>query len=757
MSRTYAIGVVLLVLFFSILAFWGVKSIRVNYRVEDFFDQDSPYSQSYRAYQVTFGDDFDYALIGIFVPDGAFDSLLLHQLEKLSRQLEGLQAIEEVQSLSTQRALFKDPLLGTYYKIPLVHLEEPSRYAADSARMYDPMRVYPLVGNLISQDARALCIYARHSEKLSNEACYALSRQIKSLVEPYGFKHVYYAGRCFGQSHFISLLEQEISFFISLSLLMMMVAIAYWFSSWLMVLISMGVVGLASWWTLAVMGALGKPLNLLTNLSPTIILIVGLSLITHILVLYDHYLRKDYPAFQALRSSLRKVGPAAILTSISTALGFLSLEGSRLAVVRDFGHFTALGVMFTLLLVYTLLPAGMLLLPTKPRIRDSSLLVYQTFVKKILEPCLQYPRRVLFFFLLGGLLFGLGITKVNRDNHLLDDLRESDPIQKGFRFFEQYFSGARSFDLLIKLKDSTSSFWDREVVVELIALQDFLSSSYQPGLNQSLALYIQEFHAIQYPGRVEKAWEDTARWASFREAGQKSLKVQGDISQALLSADGRETRIWGLTQDKGRLYYDGLARRLEAFMQEEKRARLFSYELTGIPVLFDRSNDRLVKDIFIGLLVAMVLIGILLGLVYGSGLWLLAALLANCYPLWILLGLMGFLDIPLRFSTAILFSIAFGIAVDDTVHFLSGLKYAMKQGKTLPQALEATFYKNGLAIVLTSLILCLGFLQFGFSSFLGTFYLGLLLSFTFLVAVLVDLLFLPALFLCLAKYLSRPK
>ncbi len=150
-----------------------------------------------------------------------------------------------------------------------------------------------------------------------------------------------------------------------------------------------------------------------------------------------------------------------------------------------------------------------------------------------------------------------------------------------------------------------------------------------------------------------------------------------------------------------------------------------------------------------GLFFAFLVVACVVGIMFKSWKMTIVCLIPNFFPLLLILGIMGFAGIDLKVSTSIIFTIAFGIAVDDTIHFMSKLRLQLAKGRSMLYAVKRTFISTGKAIVVTSIILCGGFLTLVLSNFLGTFYIGLLISLTLLFAVLADLLLLPVLIIYL--------
>jgi len=194
---------------------------------------------------------------------------------------------------------------------------------------------------------------------------------------------------------------------------------------------------------------------------------------------------------------------------------------------------------------------------------------------------------------------------------------------------------------------------------------------------------------------------------------------------------------------------------LETFYKDSIDNNLISYNLTGTAHLIDKNNSQLAGNMMLGLLIAFILVAIIMGLLYRSFRMLIVALIPNIIPLILIAGILGVSGSELKVSISIIFTIAFGICVDDTIHFMSKLKLERMKGKSMLYAVKRAYFSTGRAIIITSLILCSGFLMLVFSEFLGTFYVGYLISITLFVAVIADLFLLPALIILTERRVQR--
>jgi predicted RND superfamily exporter protein len=205
-------------------------------------------------------------------------------------------------------------------------------------------------------------------------------------------------------------------------------------------------------------------------------------------------------------------------------------------------------------------------------------------------------------------------------------------------------------------------------------------------------------------------------------------------------------RIAGKVGDVGRVHFEQENEKLHAFMQQHCQD-LMNYELTGTAHLIDVNNKSLVENTVWDLLISVLVIGIIMGIVYKSWRMVPLTIIPNLFPLLLVAGIMGLTGIPLKVSTSIIFNIAFGIAVDDTIHFLARVKSFLNEGLSVQYAVKRTFLTTGKAMIVTTLILSAGFTTLIFSQFLGTYYIGLLVSLTLFIALFAELIYSPLIIL----------
>jgi predicted RND superfamily exporter protein len=244
------------------------------------------------------------------------------------------------------------------------------------------------------------------------------------------------------------------------------------------------------------------------------------------------------------------------------------------------------------------------------------------------------------------------------------------------------------------------------------------------------------------PDTDEELIELTEALEPFRK--RKEMKL-------IVTRDGKIGRFTGKMNDIGSQAFRAREEKFNQFISSTPVMKNINVHMTGGAVMLDKNNQYLVDNTLQGLLVSVLVVALIIAIIHRNWRMIIIAIIPNMLPIVLIGGLMGFAGIELKSSTSIIFSIAFGIATDDTIHFLARLKLELAQGKSVFYAVKRTFLSTGKAVIVTSLILIAGFLTLIASGFESTFYFGLLVSITLLVAVLTDLLLFPVLVIWLLR------
>lgn len=721
-----------------ILVFPPIPSF--NYDFEQFFPQDDPDLAFYQKYEKDFESDNDYLLIAIQNPNGSLTSIdFLKKSDLLKKEISNLDGVDTLISILD----LEMPVIGLFGISFSKVLDWKNREKLEySERSLDQFK-----GSLISKDGQSLLFLIRNNPKLSKEQGDTLYHQIKEVFLKSGIKPHAVAGKIQTQGDFVTLMQKEFSLFFGASLVLILVMLVMIFRTWWGVAVPVLVLSIGVFWAFSVILYSGKSLDIMSVMQPTIFLIVGLSALVHY---FTHLIKKINAGKvkeEAVYETFRELTFAVSLTILTTAVGFFSLYFTSIPALKAFGLWTAIGILVLFFGLILITPGLLYLFPV------TKVKAFQKINNPIWHHLFFWivsKRKLVLSTFLGitllALFYGLQL-KVN--GYLLDNLPREHPIQEDFAFFDEQFGGSNPLEIYLSTGDSAHSLFDFAVLLEIGKLEAKLTGLFGERPLISPVSLVKSLNQAQNRGNIAAY--------SFPSQGQ-FLRMSRYIDQILkwdvpkvISSDQKTGRISGRVGDLGSLEMGHKRGEFLQFVKKEINPNLLNVRWTGTAFLIDHGHESVTRQMFQGLLFAIAVVGIVAGFLFRSWRLSFILLIPNIVPLVWMLGLMYLLGIEFKLTTSILFTVAFGIAVDDSIHFMTKLKTELDRGKNLLYAIKRTFLEAGKAIILTSVILVAGFGLLIFSQFGVTHFTGLLISFTLVFALLADLFLLPLLLFPLKK------
>lgn len=728
----------------AITLFFGfqIPKTTFDYNFEEFFPAMSEDSYFFYDHRDTYGSDNDFILIAIVNEAGIFDLNFLENVNNFSKDVSKLGLVQYTRDITNEEEILIYP--GNRSSgVPYISFEE-DKLSNDSIRIFKNRE---LINTLVAPDASALLVYVRHDDKLSKKKSDSLVASIYAVAENYSFDTMHYAGRTIGQIYYVNTMTVEMSNYVGLSMILVVIFLLVAFrSSWGLLIPQVVILG-SMVWIIGFMAWIGQPINIIMTILPSIMFVVSMSDVIHLVSKYFDLLRDGHEKFEAIKISFKEIGMATFLTSLTTSIGFFSLIFVNVLPIKTFGIYVGIGVLMAFIITFAVLP--FLFFYTKPPkiVNNDQKNFWRPMMLRSYKFTLRNKKKISYFSVGFILLLIFGTTRINSDNYLMDDLKPENEMKISFDYMDQTFGGVRPFEMAIELKDTTKSFWDNEILQQINAVEDYLQNEYGLDIKISLNQTLKILNRSSNFGDTTYFATPTNK-SKIRQL-KRMIKIadEGNFVRLFMDTTERRTRISGTIPDWGNNKVSELNVGLDEFIATNTTAEDLHFKLTGTAHLLDLNMSYLSKSLVSGLLFAVLLVALIMGLLYKSFKMVIISLIPNLIPLIVIGAIMGFFGINLKITTAIVFTISFGIAVDDTIHFLSKFKLELNKGKSVPYALKRTIIGTGKAIVLTSGILCSGFLLLLFSDFLGTFYMGLMISVTLLFAVLADLFLLPILIL----------
>lgn len=732
---------VLLVL--SVFLGYGALQVHTDHTAGHFLAEDSETVQDFRRANALFGQS--QAILYVVVQEtDLFAPAFLARLDSLTRAVQAMQGVEQVLSLTNTPYLVR---VGQ-------RLEPRPLYAAslpaDSLRQRFTAQPF-LHGLLLNDEATATALLVRINPVFNDtparvdlvKAIEAAARRLPGRTALAGFPYL--------RTQYAERVTAEAPFFTFLALLLSLAFLFATFRSFRAVVLPMAIVLLGTMWTVGLMGWFKQPLNIVTAILPALIVVIGMANAIHLITKYLDLYYTLHDRRQALIETVRTVGLATLLTCLTTAIGFwvLVLSGSRLLTV--FGLFAGAGVMMLYVLSITLIPLAFYH-ARPPSERTAGLVTHDRFADAFERLASLIRRRntlILGVSLLLGLAGIYGATRISTDIFVFSDFYEDDPLREDLARFEAAFGGVLPLEVIIEARQegafrSLSNLrrleqFERQVasfdaVGETLAMTDLVKLANQ-------AYFGGRPGAFRLPSGLELPLLQSALVNMQRDGGGHLDERLPRFADTTLTM----TRVYAGVHDIGTSAMNSLADSVRARAAVLFPPERFDVTVTGTAIVSTRSGENLVRNLILSLAVALLVISVLMALLFRSARLTFISLLPNVIPLLMVGGAMGYFHVALKPSTALIFSLAFGIAVDDTIHFLSKYRLLRLAGYTRDAAIRKTLRETGKAILFTSLVLMAGFLVFTLSSFGGTVAMGALTALTLAAALVANLFLLPAL------------
>lgn len=727
---------------FAVLALasaYFTTQLKFSFDFEQFFPKGDPDLEFFQDFIENFEADDNFMLIALVRPQGVFDSLFLAQAHDFALRARSVPHALGSQSLTQFSYPLKTPFAVT--SIPVIHLTQPDRYDADRRRLLADER---FVNNFINKDATTLLVYLKTTSNMSLDDSREHLAGLDALLAEYDFPAVHKMGRPYFQQELVRMQQREIIVSAVVSGILVSLVMFLLFRRAWGIIISLVSIGLGMLLFMGFLGATGRELNAIAALYPVLMIIVGTSDVIHIMSKYIDELRKGQSREDAIRITTREIGMATLLTSLTTAVGFATLLTSKVTPIRDFGINAAIGVMIAYVTVILFTTAVLSYFSTDQIIKlGKGQAVWDRLLERTYRTTLNYSRAIAWGTVALVLVSFVAISRITTNYSIINNMPRGEQITEDFAFFEKELSGFRPMEFAIFTQGEYRAT-DYAVLKEMAKIEDYLHQfPYIQAIGSVTAVYksINQMHANN---RVDAyVLPDTEeKYNRYRKLADKVPNLQLNV---LVNESRDKARITSRILDIGADTIKAFGQRTDAWVAANVDSSIIQVRRTGTGLIIDKNAEYIRHSLLTGLALAIVIISLLMALLFKDWRMLFVALIPNLIPLVLAGALLGILGIELEAGVSIVFAVIFGIAVDDSIHFLSKFKLARSRGMAVEESIHLTFRETGKAIVLTSIILFFGFLVMLFSIHPPSVTIGLLISLTLVSALLADLLLLPLL------------
>jgi predicted RND superfamily exporter protein len=685
--------------------------------------------------------------------DQVFSRKHLLAIDRISRQIAGLDMVMRVSSLTTVSDFraSEDAKLEHADLIPRTDEDEPDLPKSEEGFAELRKRVLGnrlYVDNIISGDGRATAIAAHIVNDPGDDSYKSrLVKQIKRIAETSGLEEkFYYAGPPVFTSEMERYVSHDLKYFTPVVIVMIGLLLFYVFRAWRSVFLPLLTVIMCLLWTAGFMQLTTGRITIASTILPPLMIAIGVAIVVHVFTQYQGELRINLDRRPALEETIVHVGWPCLLTAITTALGFVSLSASEIPTIIETGLFAAFGVMTAYFIAMAFVPSVLLHMKVEKRPVEQ----VHPYLIKMLRGIARFnearPRVVVLITILLVVVSAWGISKLEVETNLINYFSPETEVRKSQEFVSRRLGGSITMDVVIEAgEDKTVA--DMELLRKVVALEDYLRTLKVSG--KQIVGKVFSIADVVLAMNKERMGEERFfdELPFIDEENLMSLKyLRSDTGMLKHLVDANFTRL----RVTARLHQVASRDLLKMLSEAEEHLKTafppaggYSATLTGSTRLFVKMGRILVDGEIRGLGMALISIFIVITLLFRNYKMGLIAMVPNVVPIGITLAVMGFAKIPINVTTAMIPCIALGIAVDDTIHYVSRFKREFAEDGHYVNSMFRTLLSTGKPIVFTSLILFCGFMTLAVSSFSCNAYFGILTSITMVSALLGDLIILP--------------
>jgi predicted RND superfamily exporter protein len=554
-------------------------------------------------------------------------------------------------------------------------------------------------------------------------------------------------------------IQDEILLFVVGALLITAIIFFFFFRSYRATFITLLVVMIGVVWAFGFIGLFGYEITVLTALIPPLIIVIGVPNAVFLINKYQQEVKKHGNQAKSLQRVISKVGNATLMTNITTASGFATFVFTKSQLLKEFGIIASINIVGIFVLALLIIPIiySFMPLPKKRHLNHLEKKWIDTIVNWM-ERMVRFKRISIYITSVIVIILGIiGVYQIRVSGSLIEDMPKGMQFYKDIKFFEEEFGGIMPLEILIDTKKEKgvmklSTLKKMEKINE--AIEQFPELS-KPISITNLVKYSKQAY---YKGMPKYYQLPTSQEQSYIFAYTKNSAGNSKMLTNFVDSTGRYARITTFMKDIGTDKMTLIQNRLNAVIAKEFPSDAYEVHLTGKALVFLKGTNYLINNLIISLSLAILLIALFMAWMFRSYQMILISIIPNMLPLLITAGLMGFIGIPIKPSTILVFSIAFGISVDDTIHFLAKYRQELQANNwKIEKSVYSALRETGVSMFYTSIVLFFGFLVFTVSSFGGTIALGGLVSVTLLFAMVSNLLLLPSLLLSFEKKITNKK
>jgi len=717
----------------------------------------------YQSFLKTFGEEGNIVVLAI-KDSSLFTPEKFNRWNKLSKQLDAFPEVDFVLSTDNLQELVKDTLKQEFVLKPFINEELETKGQIDSlaSHLFNDLPFYEdLLYNKETKTIRTLVYLDKDIINTSARKDFILE-DLQSLIEVFEEEtkmNVYVSGMPYIRTMNSQSIINEISKFILAALGVTSLIFFLFFRSFRATLISMCVVIIGVMWAFGILGLLQYEITVLTALIPPLIIVIGIPNCIFLINKYQQEVKKHGNQALSLQRVISKIGNATLMTNITTASGFATFIITDSQLLKEFGIVASINIVGIFVLSLLVIPIvySFMPLPKTKHLKHLNKKWIDGFVNWM-EHIVREKRISVYVVSIVLLVVSIiGIYQIDISGSPIEDMPKNAEFFQDIRFFEEEFDGIMPVEIVVdtKRKNGVLKAPTLKKIDELSQVVHEIPELSRPVSVVDLVKYSKQafYNGIPKYYQLPTSQENTF----IMDVARKSAD-NGNLLKSFVDSTGQTARITTFMKDVKTDRMEAIEAKLQENISKIFPSDRFNVYMTGSALIFLKGTKYLVNNLILSLALAIGLIALFMAYLFRSFRMIIISLIPNLLPLVITAGLMGYVGVPIKPSTILVFSIAFGISVDDTIHFLAKYRQELTANQwRIKKSVYAALRETGVSMFYTSIVLFFGFSVFAISSFGGTVALGTLVSATLLFAMLSNLILLPSLLLSLERNIANKK
>ena len=740
------------------------KNIAFTYTEANLLPEDDSVNIEYNAFLDKFGEEGNLIIIGLH-NDVLFTPKAYKAWDEMMLSLQKNKETDVVLSISNLKKLTKNDSLQTFELTNFVNVKKTADLAylkTIQKELFNDLPFYEgLLFNKKSGSIRAAVYLDKEIVNTPARQDFILEKlipEIELFKEKTGIE-LRVSGMPYIRTMNARTIINEIGLFIGMSLLVTCLLFYFFFRSFKATLISLLIVVIGVMWSFGTLGLFHYEISVLTALVPTLIIVIGIPNCIFLTNKYHQEYKVHGNKAKALQRVTTKIGMATLMTNLTTAIGFATFIVSNNDLLIEFGIVTSLNIMGLFFLCLIIIPIFHSYV-APPNDRHLKHLDSQS-VASFMDWILRHIRDSRFTIYIASIVLLvisiIGIYQIRVSGSLIEDMPKKEAFFQDILFFEKEFDGVMPLEIMIDTKRK-KGVMKLSTLRRMDELQTVINEIPELSKPLSIVNLVKYSKQAYYNGNAEYYELPTNQEQSFILSYAKNTVKKGkdNLMKSYVDSTGQYARITTFMRDESgqniQKIEDELRKEITKIFPKEQ----YEVIITGKAYVFQKGTNYLLNNLMSSLVFAVLLTCFLVGFMFRSFKMVLVSLIPNLLPLLLTAGLMGYLGVPLKPSTILVFGIAFGLSVDDTIRFLAQYREELKKNNwKIKKSVFSTFADAGLSMFYTSIVLFFGFSVFMLSSFGGTIALGGLVAVTLFFGMLSNLMLLPALVLTLNKTLAN--